>query len=745
MMCVGCASVRAQNINVPANLMDESALPRVMPNFAKALISYQDVKPHTDLPAFFQAQLAAGLYRDALESLEELRAPLMRSESPRVRARYLEYVLYARSMLHAADAGIKFEAAYRDTFQALIGPLDDRTSAVVTNGLSFDNLSQATQELQQDLGRIRGRSSISLSESQKLIRDYNDREIYRAFGANSAELIAEDDSHRYTIQKDVTLPTPDDGSVCVLIVRPSGKAQLPTLLQFTIYNDAAAIFREARRAASNDYAGVVGLTRGKGCSPDPIVPYEHDGADAAALIDWIARQSWSDGQVGMYGGSYSGFTPWAAAKRQPKALKAIMVGAPNGPGIDTPMEGNVFWNFIYPWPFYAAANKTLDNATYNDETRWARLNHDWYLSGRPYRDLDKIDKTPNPIFDRWIGHPSYDAYWQSFIPYNEEFARISIPILETAGYYYGGPGAAVYYLSRHYKYKPDAQHFLVIGPYDHLMAQRGTATADGNVDTLAGYRLDPVAQIDLTELRFRWFDHVLKGAPTPKMLVDKINYQVTGANLWKHAPTLAAMANTSARFYLSPGSAHRHRLTAVTAANSATHLTVDLADRRDVDVEAPGGGVQDKRLDSTNGLVYVSEPLGTSIETSGLFSAHLEFIANKCDFDFQVALYELTAAKDYIQIGLYWSRASYVEDIGDRRLLVPGKRQSLDFQSQRLMSRLLGVGSRVVAVLSIVKEPGREINYGTGKIVSEESTADAKVPLKITWFADSYLDLPVHK
>ncbi len=48
-------------------------------------------------------------------------------------------------------------------------------------------------------------------------------------------------------------------------------------------------------------------------------------------------------------------------------------------------------------------------------------------------------------------------------------------------------------------------------------------------------------------------------------------------------------------------------------------------------------------------------------------------------------------------------------------------------------------------MLSVIKEPGREINYGTGKIVSEESIADAKVPLKITWFADSYLDLPVHK
>jgi predicted acyl esterase len=68
------------------------------------------------------------------------------------------------------------------------------------------------------------------------------------------------------------------------------------------------------------------------------------------------------------------------------------------------------------------------------------------------------------------------AYWQSLIPYKEEFSRISTPVLQTAGYYYGGPGAAVYYLTEHAHYRPDAEHYLIIGPYDHLMAQRGTAT-----------------------------------------------------------------------------------------------------------------------------------------------------------------------------------------------------------------------------------------------------------------------------
>jgi uncharacterized protein len=745
-LCSLAASAAAQSINLPADMADEAALPRVMPRFAKTVIGMQEDGRPADLASLFRVQLVAGLYGDALATLDKLRAPLIENPSPRVRARFWEYVLYARSVLKAAETKSTFQDAYRESFRALIRPLDNRTAAIAVNGLSFDNLSQANQALAQDLGQLRGKSAISLAESLKLIGDYNEREIYSAFASTTADLIGEDDARRYTIQKEIAIATPGRGTICALLVLPVGQARLPALLQFTIYNDAGAILREARRAASNDFAGVIGLTRGKGCSPGPIIPYEHDGADAAYLVDWIAAQPWSDGQVGMYGGSYSGFTPWAAAKHHPKALKAIMVGAPVAPGIDAPKEGNVFWNFIYPWPFYVIHNKTLDNATYNDTARWTKLNHDWYSSGRPYRDLDKIDGTPNPIFDRWISHPAYDSYWQNLIPYKEEFSQISIPVLQTAGYYYGGPGAAVFYLSQHMRYRPDAQHYLLIGPYDHFMAQRGTANAQGDVDTLSGYPLDAAAKIDLVELRFRWFDHVLKGGPKPEILADKINYEVTGANRWKHAPSLAAMANDSRRYYLSPGpSGPAQRLTAVPQRAASMHQTIDFADRRDVDVQSLGGGVQDRALDSTNGLVFISEPLTKAVELSGLFSGHLEFIANKNDFDFQMALYELTAAKDYIQLAPYWSRASYVKDPAHRNLLAPGKRHSLDFRSMRLMSRQVAVGSRLVAVLSILKEPEREINYGSGREVIDESIADAKIPLRMTWFASSYLDLPVYK
>lgn len=726
----------AQVLAAPASESD-------LPKLATAFVAEEKHAP--DLNALFRAQFEAGAWREGLTTLETLRAPLARDPSPRLRARLLEYAIYARAKLRAADGTVPFDVAYGDAFRATLGALDNRTSAILAGNLSFDNLSQAERAVKQDLDGLKGKTDIAPAGVAQLVRDANDRNMYRAVAPLTPKLIAEDDARRYTIAKDFAVRLSTGGTVCVLVVRPRTTKRLPALLQFTIYNDAGALMREARRAASNDYAGVIGLTRGKGCSPDAIVPYEHDGEDAAALVEWIAAQSWSDGQVGMYGGSYSGFTPWAAAKHRPKALKAILVGAANAPGIDAPMEGNVFWNFPYPWPFYTTGNKTLDNATYNDSARWARLNHNWYVSGRAYRDLDRIDGTPNPLFDRWIAHPSYDAYWQTLIPYTDEWADIDIPVLQTAGYYFGGPGAAVYYLSQHLKYRPDAQHYLVIGPYDHFMAQRGTAGPDGDIDTLAGMKLDPAALIDMRELWFRWFDYVLKGGPKPEMLADRINYEVTGANLWKHAPTLAAMANAKARYFLSgEKEAGALRLSGTRPPNNdPIPLVIDLADRRDVDAQTPGGGVEDKALDTTNGLEFLSDPLSQAMEASGLFSGHLEFTVNKRDFDFQIALYELTANGEYIQLAPYWLRASYAGDLTHRRLLTPGKRETIDFTSVRLMSRQLAPGSRLVMVLSGIKEPDREITYGTGGVVEDETIKDAKMPLKIAWYPGSYIDLPV--
>ena len=561
-----------------------------------------------------------------------------------------------------------------------------------------------------------------------------------------APFIAQDDARRYITERNVQVFTPEGAVVCALIMRPrvARPARLPALLTFTIYVDSAANVADARRAASNAYIGVTAFTRGKACSPQAPVPYRHDGADAAALIDWIAHQPWSDGRVGMYGGSYSGFTTWAATKRMPKALKAIMVGAPVGPGIDVPMEGNIAWNFLYPWPFYTTNNKTLDNATYFDRARWFRLNREWYVSGRPYHDLEKIDGTPNPVFAEWLAHPSFDDYWRDMIPDGAEFATIKIPVLQTAGYYFGGPGAAMYYFTQHYAHDANAQHYLLIGPYDHPQAQRGVVDALGDTATnIAGYEIDPVARIDIVaELRYQWFDWVLKGGPRPALLADRVNYEVMGANVWKHAPSIAAMSNGTRRFYLSP----ELRLSRTQPArDSSTTLRVDLAYRGDIDSVFPAGGVRDTAINSYAALTYVSDPLEEPLEVSGLYSGHLELAINKKDFDLSVQLFELTARGEYFQLPPFQMRASFARDLSVRHLLTPGARATLDFSAMRLISRRVARGSRIVAVVGPIKGPGQQINYGSGKDVNDETVADAGEPLEIRWFGASYIDVPVRR
>ena len=62
-----------------------------------------------------------------------------------------------------------------------------------------------------------------------------------------------------------------------------------------------------------------------------------------------------------------------------------------------------------------------------------------------------------------------------------------------------------------------------------------------------------------------------------------------------------------------------------------------------------------------------------------------------------------------------------------------------------MTSRRMEPGSRLVVVLSINKQPGTQLNYGTGKDVSDESMADAKIPLKVTWRPESFISIPIWK
>jgi hypothetical protein len=442
----------------------------------------------------------------------------------------------------------------------------------------------------------------------------------------------------------------------------------------------------------------------------------------------------------MYGGSYNGFTQWAAAKHLPHALKTIVPYCPVDPGFGLPMNNNVFLMANYGWVFYATNNKQLDNETYSNTKRWQELPWNWYRSGRSYREVDQVDGTPNPWLQKWLQHPAYDSYWQGMTTNGSDYEKLDIPVLAIDGYYDDGQNNAVRRLRDHYRYRPQAEHYLVIGPYDHFGTQQSTKPG-----VLRGYSIDPVAQLDTPDLTFDWFDYVLKGAKKPQLLQDKINYEVMGANVWRHAPSVEKMSESVLTLYLdSEKDGDFYRLArSKPATRGSLKRLVDYSDRNTVSAKDYPAEIVTGDLGLAQGLAFVSEPFDRPVSANGLFTATLKATINKKDLDLAVVLYEAMPDGKYFHLSYTVQRASYAADMTHRELLTPGRVETIRLANTLLVSRQLSKGSRLLVVVDVSRGPFAQVNYGTGKDVSDESIADAREPLSIEWFNDSHIDIPI--
>jgi len=548
------------------------------------------------------------------------------------------------------------------------------------------------------------------------------------------------DTLNYNIADSVLIKAPNGITLSAVVVRKKGAPlQQPTALMYFIYSDTKRSLMEAKYAADHGYVGIVADARGKRLSPDDPVPYEYEAKDVNLVIDWIVQQPWSDGRVAMYGGSYSGFAQWAAAKYLHPALKTIVPYVAAIPGLGLPMENNIFLLANYQWPFYVTNNKYTDNAVNNDGARWRNMRMKWWESGLAYNKVDSLDGTPNPWLQKWLSHPDYDTYWQSMVPFKQEYAKINIPVLTITGYYDDGQVSALEYLREHYKYLPNAEHYLIIGPYDHFGAQKG------GVSDLRGYQVDERALINTREITFQWMDYILKGGKKPELLKDKINFEVMGANTWRHVPSLDQMEASKIRFYLNNTGAEHQLSPLKPVQDNFIDQTVDLADRTTMNNDYYPDPIVKDEIDKSNGLFFLSKPFETAVTVSGSLQGKLKAIINKKDMDIGLTLYELTPEGQYFQLSYFLGRASYAHDSSRRKLLRPGKEETIPFYRSRVFSRQLKKGSRLLLMLNIDKNPFAEINYGTGKQVSRETIKDAGEPLKIKWSTQSYIDLGISR
>ena len=718
----------------PASAADP-ALPAAMRDLAQRILPvYQENDQERYLSNLSALQMVAGDPVAAYASRQSLVERRRNANLGRPAGRQLVYDIYARARAIETQVRTPFANAYAQAFRDALNRVDD-LDAYALEGWLATPLSSLQDGLQRALDQRRGKTSISLNEAMDLIWAWYAFEAYRSFSAIVRPLVAAEDRRRYITDEEVTLSVSKTATMTVSVVRPRITAgKLPAILEFALDTET----RDARESAAHGYVSVLARVRGLRDKTDPLVPFQTEGDDARAVIEWMAKQEWSNGRVGLLGSNYGGYVAWAAAKRVPLALKAIVTSDPIAPGVDLPMVDGIFTNPSYRWLYSVTA--APDDKLLTDDARWRALDEDWYKNGRRYREFPTLPGRASTIFRGWLNHPSYDKFWQKMLPFHEEFARINIPVLTVTGYYSSGAAASLYYFTQHHQHNARANHALLIGPYDDQGIERGLTAS------VRGLQLDSAAVIELHDVWYEWFDHALKGATRPALVSANVNFQLAGTNEWRHTATLDAPEHKPLRFYLIESSPNSdlNRLSEEKA-GKLTFLpqTFDLQDRSDIGWRPPRELVQ-RTLKARDGELFVSEPLKQTVDVAGLLRGQLDFSVNKLDMDLVVSLYELRPNGDYVRLfdPAYAFRASYSRDRVKRRLLHAGERQQLSFRSERMMARRLQAGSRLIMALGINKRADQQLNYGTGDDVSEESIEDAGVPVRIRWYNSSFVEIP---
>ncbi len=141
---------------------------------------------------------------------------------------------------------------------------------------------------------------------------------------------------RYTtgVERNIRVPMPDGVNLRADHYFPKSGGRFPTILMRSAYGrgyDVGAPFGllmvfAGKLFAERGYHLVVQTTRGRFDSEGETEPFVDAASDGRATIEWITRQPWSDGPVGMWGASYLGYVQWAVAAHPEgtSALKAIV-------------------------------------------------------------------------------------------------------------------------------------------------------------------------------------------------------------------------------------------------------------------------------------------------------------------------------------------------------------------------------------------------------------------------------------
>ncbi|MGH8541517.1 MAG: CocE/NonD family hydrolase, partial [Stenotrophobium sp.] len=331
--------------------------------------------------------------------------------------------------------------------------------------------------------------------------DYNPPALYPNTVAQNVQYITMPDGTQLATY--VTLPADSSGKAI--------PGTFPTVLNQTAYNNST-VSNADPFIIEHGYVTVVVDVRGTGQSTGSWDAFGADEqSDYGNVVNWITQQSWFNGAIGLFGGSYDGITAILTAAQNHPAVKAAMPLAPIGDGYrDTVFTGGqVNPTFVPLWLGVVSVAGIADLTVLTDPSVGIPAVVDHILSAVTNFQVPTVLKgvagDPSTVYD----NPTRGSFWQVRSPLEND-NKITVPTFIVGGthdiFQRGEP-------LNYEAIKTHAPAKLLIGPWEHFTSG-------------SGLPVDGVPVFDHIELQ--WFDQYVKGMSVGADRLPNVTQYVSG-------------------------------------------------------------------------------------------------------------------------------------------------------------------------------------------------------------------------
>lgn len=333
------------------------------------------------------------------------------------------------------------------------------------------------------------------------------------------------------------------------VYRPAAPGRYPTIVVRTPYGvqrEGVGVHDRLILLARKGYAVVNTDCRGRYESEGAWDPFRAEAKDGYDIIEWAARQPWSNGKVATQGGSYLGHVQWAAMGEQPPSLVAAFPAvASTNLYANWISHGGAFrLAFNFGWGVVRMPFRIMQPQLYfSGKDAAPELRYEQILRHLPLETMDeRAFQHPVKHWRDWLQHESYDDYWKA-ISDEERFSRVQVPVMTQGGWFDIFVGGTIngFVGVRKHGASERARNLsrMVIGPWGH-----GPSRKYGDLD------FGPDAVRTLFDYEVRWHDFHLKGIPNGIDREPPVQIFYMGINRWRGEQDWPVPGTTETRWYL---------------------------------------------------------------------------------------------------------------------------------------------------------------------------------------------------